>query len=184
VNECVAFAYAGLASRDLEHPVDELTREGFAVTFVGFEPGPVTGFDPLRTFRVERAFEAIDAARLVIVPGGFAWRRLAATARVVSWLQRLAGGDSYVLGISTGALVVAAAGLLPDRPATGHWLALDDLAALGARSTDDPVVRAGRIFTVGGGLPAVEAIRLIVEEWRWAPPPEPGPRRGTRDAGR
>jgi putative intracellular protease/amidase len=179
----VAFTFHGLATRDLELPLAALARAGISAELVGSAPGIVHGFDPVRAFEIARRFDRPDRSRaehvaagdrpeaatdLVLVPGGFAWRQLADDIAVTGWLRATADEGAYVVGISTGALLVAASGLLGEQRATGHWLALDDLEALGAVVDDEPLVRAGRVFTAAGGLPAVEAIEVIVDELRWS----------------
>lgn len=173
----VAFTFHGVATRDLDLPLAALRAAGVAAELVGERPGTVHGFDPVGAFEIARRFDAppLSGATapppppdIVLVPGGFAWRRLAGDDAVTSWLRDVADGGAYVVGISTGALVVAAAGLLGEQRATGHWLALDDLQTLGAVVDAAPLVRSGRVFTAAGGLPAVEAIGVIVEEVRWS----------------
>lgn len=50
-----------------------------------------------------------------------------ADERVVSWIQEESTGGAIIVGICSGVQTVAAAGLLEDRNATGHWYDLDGL---------------------------------------------------------
>jgi transcriptional regulator GlxA family with amidase domain len=61
-----------------------------------------------------------------------------------------------------GSLLLAAAGLLDDTPATTHWLARDTLASLGARPVPDRVVQYGKIITAAGVSSGIDmALRLV-----------------------
>ncbi len=76
---------------------------------------------------------ALDSAGpidLLLHPGGQGTVALIADARHLAWLQRQAGGNGLTTSVCTGSLVLAAAGLLHDRPATTHWASLDTLKAL------------------------------------------------------
>jgi transcriptional regulator GlxA family with amidase domain len=163
----VGLAFEGVASRDLSMPIERLTASGWFTQFVGRTTGSVHGFDPLRRFDVDLTVTDTANPVAVVVPGGFDWRGLARDEVVLAWLRRSAASGAFVVGVSTGALVVAAAGLLGDRHATGHWLALDDLAALGAVVDPDPLVRSGKVFTASGALAALDAVDAIIEEVRW-----------------
>lgn len=72
-----------------------------------------------------------DAPRidLLVVPGGLGPRGLR-DEEILAWLRRTAAGARKVTSVCTGALALAAAGLLDGRRATTHWSALDDLAAI------------------------------------------------------
>ncbi|PWJ54176.1 DJ-1/PfpI family protein [Quadrisphaera granulorum] len=63
---------------------------------------------------------------VVLVPGGVV-DVVAANTAVLAWLQRCRPGAEVVASVCTGAFVLAAAGLLDERPVTTHWEDLDDL---------------------------------------------------------
>ena len=70
----------------------------------------------------------------------------------------------------TGSLLLASVGRLAGKHATGHWLAEDDLAALGAivetgRTAADDM---GRVVTASGALAAVSTIDSLVESAQWS----------------
>jgi transcriptional regulator GlxA family with amidase domain len=52
--------------------------------------------------------------------------------------------------VCTGALVLAAAGILDGLEATTHWLLLDKLGELGARPVSRRVVEQGKVITAAG----------------------------------
>jgi putative intracellular protease/amidase len=64
--------------------------------------------------------------------------------------------------VCTGALLLAAAGLLEDSPATTHWLARGTLESLGARPVAERVVQHGKIITAAGVSAGIDmALRLV-----------------------
>ncbi|TNM64109.1 DJ-1/PfpI family protein [Streptomyces sp. NP160] len=65
---------------------------------------------------------------VVLVPGGVV-DVVAADPGVLAWLRRCRPGAEVVASVCTGAFVLAAAGLLDQRPVTTHWEDLDDLRA-------------------------------------------------------
>jgi len=65
---------------------------------------------------------------VVLVPGGVV-DAVAADPAVLAWLRRCRPGAEVVASVCTGAFVLAAAGLLDERPVTTHWEDLDDLRA-------------------------------------------------------
>lgn len=95
--------------------------------------------------------------RVLIVPGG-GWADCApkgARAEVARGALPAAIADRHTAGtliasVCTGAMLLAAAGLLSDRPATTHHVALDDLRAAGADLIDARVVDDGDLITAGG----------------------------------
>ncbi|MGH9186422.1 MAG: DJ-1/PfpI family protein, partial [Acidimicrobiales bacterium] len=122
------------------------------VSFVAAEPGPLLTHEPPLTVIANNPLGWFSRPDVLVVPGGFGVDRLLGDRTVLAWVATAARDATAVLGASTGALVLAAAGVLDGRAATTHWLARDRLLAYGARPVDgQTVVRAGRIVTTAGG---------------------------------
>ena len=112
----------------------------FAVFSVGLTGAPVAGrggFTVLPTY----ALEAAPIPDLVVVPGGAGSRALMREEPLLAWLRERAAEVELLMSVCTGALVLAAAGLLDRRPATTHHDAYAELAAASPTTT---VVRGQR----------------------------------------
>ena len=90
---------------------------------------------------------------VLCVPGGVGVNALMEDEAVLAFLRRQSEGARYVTSVCTGALVLAAAGLLAGRRATTHWASHDFLARLGVVPEQARVVIDGR-FISGGGVTA------------------------------
>jgi transcriptional regulator GlxA family with amidase domain len=78
-------------------------------------------------------------------------------------LARLHADGVTVASVCTGAVLLAAAGLLEGRPATTHHLALERLREAGAQVVDARVVDDGDILTAGGVTSGLDLALWIVE---------------------
>lgn len=90
---------------------------------------------------------------VVCVPGGPGHLQVMEDAVVLDFLKRQAPGCRFVTAVCTGALVLAAAGLLQGYRATTHWMSLGRLAAFGAVPVSERVV-TDRNRVTGGGVTA------------------------------
>jgi cyclohexyl-isocyanide hydratase len=101
----------------------------------------------------DTTFAGCPPLDVVCVPGGPGVAALMEDEEVLGFLRAQAAGARFVTSVCTGALVLAAAGLLKGRRATTHWASHDFLAALGAVPEQGRVVRDGK-FVTGGGVTA------------------------------
>ena len=106
------------------------------------------------------------AADVLIVPGGFG---INAKLKDEGFLERLrtdAGRGTLVTSVCTGALALAAAGLLRNKPATTWWGRLDRLVELEPTvevRPDDRFVDSGEIVTAAGVSAGIDmALYLVV----------------------
>jgi transcriptional regulator GlxA family with amidase domain len=107
---------------------------------------------------------------LVLVPGGGLLDNsptgvLAEIERgaIPAALARLHGDGVAIASVCTGALLMAAAGLLVGRPATTNRLALDRLRETGAEVIDERVVDDGDLLTAQGVTSGFDLALWLVE---------------------
>jgi transcriptional regulator GlxA family with amidase domain len=86
---------------------------------------------------------------------------------LVRWLTRVAPRTRRVVGLCTGAFLLAEAGLLDGRAATTHWAFCDELAKRFPRINvqPDPIyLRDGGIYTSAGATAGLDLVLALVEE--------------------
>ncbi len=145
--------------------------DGWDVALVGVEaPGEVTSAHGVRLTVTEVLGERAPDG--VVVPGG-GWRGPGAGARaeadrgvLPSRLAELAPRVRWTASVCTGAMLLAAAGLLRGRACVTHRSALEDLrAADGLVDPDARVVDDGDVITGGGVTSGIDvALRLVERE--------------------
>lgn len=134
------------------------------VTFVGAEAGPVRTENGFLGLLVDAIYDEVAAPDVVIVPGGVGTRALLDPQDpLCRWLRAVHPTTRFTTSVCTGALVLAAAGLLDGLAATTHWSTYDDLERLGATPTSQRVVEHldRRIITAAGVSSGIDmALRL------------------------
>src|SRR6185436_19092373 len=109
--------------------------------------------------------DEVTKPEIVVIPGGPGQIALMEDKEVLDWVRRVHKTSRWTTSVCTGSLVLAAAGLLNDAPATTHWLALDTLGQLGARPMTERVVVHGKIITAAGVSAGIDmALRLVATE--------------------
>ncbi len=114
-------------------------------------------------------------ADVVIVPGGgyasgegAGVRAEVASGELPAALAAAARPGLVFASVCTGALLLAAAGLVTGRPCTTHHRALDDLAAAGGVPVRARVVDDGDLVTAGGITSGLDLALWLVERFRGA----------------
>jgi len=143
--------YDRFTALDAVGPYDVLGRiPGAQVTFVAAEPGPVRTEQRSLALVADAPMREYPHPDVVVVPGGFGTRDLFEDDEILGWLREAHEHTKWTTSVCTGSLLLAAAGILDGLEATTHWLARDELAALGAVPLPDRVVRQGKIVTAAG----------------------------------
>ncbi len=146
----VMLLFPRVTALDLIGPHEVLARvPGVEVIHAGFEVGPITTDSGIR-LQIDHAFDDIDHADVLVIPGGSGLAPIYSNPAAVASFKRLAAKARWITSVCTGALLLGAAGLLDEKPATTHWYAYDKLAAFGAKPTARRVVETGNIITAAG----------------------------------
>jgi transcriptional regulator GlxA family with amidase domain len=108
-----------------------------------------------------------DAFDTLVVPGGSRAADAARDTALLNDVRTLAPRARRVVAVSSGAILLAAAGLLHGRRATSHWTALDrlrrDYPSVDV-ATDVLWVRDGDVYTSAGATTCVDLALALVEE--------------------
>jgi len=150
---------------DAVGPYEVLQRiPSMDVVFVGHRRGEVRTENGMLGISCDATFDEVGAPDVVVFPGGVGTRQLVNDDVVRAWLQRVHPNTTFTTSVCTGALLLAAAGLLDGLTATTHWRAVDLLNGLGARYVPDRVVEhlPQRIITAAGVSSGIDmALRLV-----------------------
>jgi putative intracellular protease/amidase len=143
--------YDRFTALDAVGPYDVLGRlPGADLAFVAVEPGPVRTEQRTLALTADKALSEVPRPDIVMVPGGFGTRDLFDDEAIIGWLREAHEHSKWTTSVCTGSLLLAAAGILDGVEAATHWLARDELAALGAIPVPDRVVQRGKILTAAG----------------------------------
>ena len=168
----IAFvAYPGLTLLDLVGPITTflgLTRglvsasRHYRTVSVGERVEPIESDTPMALIP-DKAFEEVPDPFGIIVPGGGVNALKAmGNERILDYLRFAAYGAEIVGSVSTGAFVLAAAGLLEGRQATTHPAYGELLQKLGANYVQRNWVEDGRFITAAGVSGGIDMALYLV----------------------
>ena len=113
----------------------------------------------------DHSLEEVDAADIVLVPGGVGNRPLIEDEEVLAWLREVDRTTKWTTSVCTGSLVLGAAGLLEGKRATGNWLYLEPLREFGADPVGGRFVEDGKVITAAGVTAGIDmALHLVARE--------------------
>lgn len=124
----------------------------FDVLTVGATISPISAEGGLQ-LQPQLSIDDCPQLDVIFVPGGKGINHLLTDQAILQFLRNQAARAQYITSVCTGALVLAAAGLLDGYKATTHWRSLELLRMFGVDTIDDRVVKDRNRIT-GGGVTA------------------------------
>ena len=163
--DIVFFLFDRITALDAIGPYEVLARlPGARVTFAAPARGVVTTDNGMLGLEARASIDEVTRADVLVVPGGFGTRLLEKDARVLDWVRAIDATTRVTASVCTGALVLAAAGLLRGKRANTHWAVRERLAEHGAIPTAGRTVRDGKYATAAGVSAGIDlALALAIE---------------------
>ncbi|MBN9623489.1 MAG: DJ-1/PfpI family protein [Actinobacteria bacterium] len=156
--------YPRFTALDMAGPHEVLGRLPDTETvFVAAEAGPVTNDFGSMTLTA-RSIDEVSEPDIVLVPGGPGQGEQMEDGPLHEWLRAVDEQTTWTTSVCTGSLILAGAGVLKDRRATTHWLAVEEFDGLGVTAVNERVVIDGKYVTAAGVSAGIDmALRLAGE---------------------
>jgi cyclohexyl-isocyanide hydratase len=156
--------FPALTQLDLTGPWEVLTRlKGARCHLLAHDLSPVRSASGL-TIVPTLTYAACPQLTMICVPGGPGHLQAMEDEALLAFLRRQAPGCRYVTAVCTGALVLAAAGLLRGYRATTHWMSRERLATFGAIAVAERVVIDRNRITGGGVTAGIDFALTVAAE--------------------
>lgn len=177
----VMLAYPGVQILDVSGPLEvfartsrwlrdhhDLQRDAYEIELVAPAAGWVETSGGLGLFAARR-YADMRRADTLLIAGGIGYRELMQDRKVLSWIREQATKVGRIGSVCTGALLLAAAGLLDGKSATTHWAYFNRLAevAKNVRVERDAIfVQCDGIYTSAGVTAGMDMALAMVElDW-------------------
>ncbi|HET8814584.1 MAG TPA: DJ-1/PfpI family protein [Solirubrobacterales bacterium] len=155
--------YDGFTALDAIGPYEVLRSvPGWEVEFVAKGRGEIRTDSGALGISADKSLAEVSDPDIVLVPGGEGTRSLMEDEELLSWLRRVDAGTKWTTSVCTGSLLLAAAGLLEGRRATGHWLFLEPLREHGAEPVGGRYVEDGKVITAAGVSAGIDMALYLV----------------------
>lgn len=153
--------YERMTALDAVGPYEVLSRmPGASVHFVASRPGLQRADEGLG-LHADLALEDLPHPNIVLIPGSSNPAAALTDPATLSWVRTAHQTATWTTSVCSGSLILAAAGVLANRRATTHWIALDHLRALGAIPISERIVVDGTVVTAAGVSAGIDlALRL------------------------
>lgn len=142
--------YEGMTALDAIGPYEVLSRLPEArVSCVAKKAGIIYTCAGLGLV-ADKPLSEVKQADVLCIPGGGKATSLYHENETLAWIRAIHATTTWTTAICTGSLILGAAGLLAEQPATTHWAVLNRLEHWGAVPTKARVVCSGKIITAAG----------------------------------
>ena len=154
--------YPNFTMLDIVGPFQVLVDvPGHDVSFVARETGLVADHTGRGGLVATKTFADVTAPEIVVVPGGLGDTEL--QDELLQWLRAVHPTTTWTTSVCTGAIYLAAAGILDGLDATTHWVRSAQLEQLGAHYTPQRVVERGKIVTAAGVSSGIDMALTLLD---------------------
>jgi putative intracellular protease/amidase len=157
--------YENMTTLDAVGPMEVLRFiPGAQLEFVAAEAGPVLTDTGRLALSATAGFDDVDDPDIVVVPGGPGTEHVLDGA-LVEWLRRVHPTTRWTTSVCSGSLVLAAAGLLGEGPATSHFAVTGLLPMWGVQPSEERVVvdTSRRVITAAGVSSGIDMALTLAE---------------------
>jgi transcriptional regulator GlxA family with amidase domain len=131
--------------------------------FVAERPRDITDESGVLTLAAKASFADVPQPDIILVPGGPGQANQMEGSPLRDWLVAADQTSTWTTSVCTGSLILAGAGLLDGRQATTNWLAMDELARLGAKPRQERYVFDGKYATAAGVSAGIDMALALTE---------------------
>jgi cyclohexyl-isocyanide hydratase len=153
--------FPGFTALDLIGPHEVIVRGNTECVLAAATLDAVLSKDGIRIVP-DVTFDACPQLDVLVVPGGPGQEAAQTDSALLSFLTRQSAGARLTASVCTGALLLAGAGLLKGRRATTHWLAMEELARLGAIPCNERLVWDHPFVTAAGVSAGIDMALSLV----------------------
>jgi transcriptional regulator GlxA family with amidase domain len=156
--------YPGVALLDLIVTQTVLDRgTSYRTVSVGERTEPMNSNTPMALVPEKRFEEVPDPFAIIVPSGGMGSLEAMGNERLLNYLRFAEHGAELVSSVSTGAFVLAAAGLLEGRQATTHPAYRELLQKLGVNYVEGYSVEDGKFLTMAGVSGGIDTMQLVAK---------------------
>ena len=144
--------YDGVTALDAIGPYEVLSRLPEAkIHFVAKQAGSIRTDTGFLALTADDELADLPQPDIIVVPGALAgWLPVTRDHLILDWLKMAHQTTQWTTSVCTGSLILGAAGLLKDKPATTHWETMKFLSWFGAKPTEARIVQQEKIITAAG----------------------------------
>lgn len=173
------FLFDNFAALDVAGPYEVLSKLPDAQIFVLAQEKRLYANEKGLKIYADYTLDELPYPDIIVIPGGFGIDAQLSNQSVLHWLNEAHKKSVWTISICSGALLLAAAGILKGRKATTHWNRKKQLLAYDVLVEDQRYVHEGKIITSAGvsagidmslyligliaGEPFAKAIQLGIE---------------------
>lgn len=144
--------YDGITALDVVGSYEFLCRVPQAkIQFVGIYKGEIKTDTAALRLHTDFVLDDIKSTDVLIIPGAtISFLEVIQNKNVLQWIRNIHETTRYTTSISSGSIILAAAGLLDKKTATSHWYSKRFLESYDVRISNKRYVQDGKIITSAG----------------------------------